>query len=425
MKEYLQMTADELKAELNAVDKEYNAFVAKGLSLNMARGKPAPEQLDLSSELLTIVGNKNDVYSENKVDCRNYGGLDGLDESKTLFSGMLGVPVENVIVGGNSSLNLMFDFVAQGMFSGFDGDAWIKQGEVKFICVTPGYDRHFAICEYFGIKMLPVAMLSDGPDMEEVERLVKDPNVKGMWCVPKYSNPTGTTYSDEIVKRIAALKPAAKDFRIMWDNAYAMHFLDADNDDKVLSILAECEKAGNPDLAVMFASTSKITFSGGGIAAIAASKHNLDLIKSRMTIQTISGDKLNQLRHARMFPDLETLREHMKKHAASLKPKFEVVVKTLQNELGELGILNWTEPKGGYFVSADTLPGCAKRVVGLCKEAGLELTGAGATYPYGDDPLDSNIRIAPSFPPVDELKTAMQLFTVAVKKATLEMLIDQ
>ncbi len=424
MKEYMQMTADELKAELAAVDNEYNAFAAKGLSLNMARGKPSPEQLDFSADLLTVVGKNDDVYSVHKVDCRNYGGLDGLDESKILFSDMLGVPSENVIVGGNSSLNLMFDFIAQGMLSGFDGEPWVKQGEVKFICVTPGYDRHFAICEHFGIKMIPVAMLSDGPDMDEVERLIKDPLVKGIWCVPKYSNPTGTTYSDEVVKRIAAMRPAAKDFRIMWDNAYAMHFLDADNDDKLLSILDECEKAGNPDLAVMFASTSKVTFPGGGIAAIAASKHNLDLIKSRMTIQTISGDKLNQLRHARIFTDIDTLREHMKKHAASLKPKFEVVISTLEKELDGLGILSWTEPKGGYFVSADTLPNCAKRVVGLCKDAGLELTGAGATYPYGNDPLDSNIRIAPSFPPVDELKTAMQLFTVAVKKATLEMLIN-
>lgn len=423
MKEYIHMTADERKSELEAVNEKYDRYVAMGLSLNMARGKPSSEQLDLSSDLLTVVG-KDDVYSMHHVDCRNYGGLDGLDESKILFSDMLNVPAENVIVGGNSSLNLMFDFIAQGMLTGFDGEPWIKQGEVKFICVTPGYDRHFAICEHFGIKMIPVAMLSDGPDMDEIERIVSDPLVKGIWCVPKYSNPTGTTYSDEVVRRFAALKPAAKDFRIMWDNAYAMHFLDENNDDKLLCILDECKKAGNPDLAVMFASTSKVTFPGGGIAAIAASKHNLDLIKSRMTIQTISGDKLNQLRHARIFTDIDTLRAHMAKHAASLKPKFELVINTLHSELDGLGILSWSEPRGGYFVSADTLPGCAKRVVQLCKDAGLTLTGAGATYPYGKDPLDSNIRIAPSFPPIEELDTAIHLFTVAVKKATLEMLID-
>ena len=418
------MTETELKDALKAVDEEYNRFAAMKLSLNMARGKPSAEQLDFSEDLLTIVDSREKVISANGVDCRNYGGLDGLDESKILFSDMLNVPAENVIVGGNSSLNLMFDFIAQGMLTGFDGEPWIKQGEVKFICITPGYDRHFAICEHFGIKMIPVAMLDDGPDMEEIEKLVCDPLVKGIWCVPKYSNPTGNTYSDEVVRRFASLKPAAKDFRIMWDNAYALHFLDENDDDRLLDILDECEKAGNPDLAVMFASTSKVTFPGGGIAAIAASEHNLDLIKARMTIQTISGDKLNQLRHARIFTDIDTLKAHMKKHADSLKPKFELVIETLRHELDGLGILSWCEPKGGYFVSADTLPGCAKRTVSLCKEAGLVMTGAGATFPYGKDPLDSNIRIAPSFPPIDELKTAMQLFTVAVKKATLEMLIN-
>ncbi len=425
MKEYLQMSGAEIKDALAAVNAEYDRFVAKGLNLNMARGKPSAEQLDFSEEMLCAVETGKDVFSKNGVDCRNYGGLDGLDESKILFSDMLGVPAENVIVGGNSSLNLMFDFIAQGMISGFDGEPWMKQGEVKFICVTPGYDRHFAICEHFGIKMIPVAMLTDGPDMDEIERIVADPSVKGIWCVPKYSNPTGTTYSDEVVRRFAALKPAAKDFRIMWDNAYAMHFLDENNDDKLLNILEECEKAQNPDLAVMFASTSKVTFPGGGIAAIAASEHNLDLIKARMTIQTISGDKLNQLRHARLFTDIDALRAHMTKHALSLKPKFELVVGTLEKELGGLSILSWSEPKGGYFVSADTLPGCAKRVVSLCKEAGLVMTGAGATFPYGKDPLDSNIRIAPSFPPIDELETAMKLFCVAVKKATLESLVEE
>lgn len=425
IKRYLDMTADELKAELDAVNKKYDEFVAMKLNLNMARGKPSSEQLDFSARLLTIVSDNDDVYSAHNVDCRNYGGLDGLDESKIMFSDMLGVPAENVIVGGNSSLNLMFDFIAQGMLTGFDGEPWIKQGDVKFICVTPGYDRHFAICEHFGIKMIPVAMLSDGPDMDEIERIVSDPLVKGIWCVPKYSNPTGTTYSDEVVRRFANLKPAAPDFRIMWDNAYAMHFLDPDSDDKLLCILDECEKAGNPDLAVMFASTSKITFPGGGIAAIAASAHNLDLIKSRMTIQTISGDKLNQLRHARMFTDLDTLRVQMIKHARSLRPKFNVVQQVLREELNGLDILSWTNPRGGYFVSADTLPGCAKRVVALCKAAGLVTTGAGATFPYGKDPLDSNIRIAPSFPPIDELETAMKLFAVAVKKASLEMIIEQ
>ena len=424
---YAHLSLEDRKKLLQELNEKYNEYCSRGLSLDLSRGKPNSDQLDISLPLLSESRPREKCFSESGIDCRNYGGLDGIIEMKRLFSDMLGIKMEYIYVGGNSSLQLMYDTLARAMLFGVLGSArpWCKEEGLKWICVAPGYDRHFKITEVLGFELITVPMLPTGPDMDMVEALVKDPKVKGMWCVPKYSNPTGTTYSDEIVKRIAALKPAAKDFRIMWDNAYAMHFLDADNDDKLLSILDECEKAGNPDLAVMFSSTSKITFSGGGIAAIAASKHNLDLIKARMTIQTISGDKLNQLRHARMFPNPEALREHMKKHAASLKPKFEVVVNTLQSELGDLGIISWTEPKGGYFVSADTLPGCAKRVVGLCKDAGLVLTGAGATYPYGNDPLDNNIRIAPSFPPVDELKTAMKLFTVAVKKATLEMLIEQ
>lgn len=425
MVKYRDLSADGLRAELVSVRSDYEKFRSMNLSLNMARGKPGAEQLDLSMKLCSEVTAENGALSLDGTDCRNYGVPDGLPETRQLFAQMIGTSADKIIVGGNSSLNMMFDFIAQAMVSGLDGEPWLNQGEVKFICPSPGYDRHFGICEYFGIKMIPVAMLSDGPDMDEVIRLVEsDPSVKGMWCVPKYSNPQGITYSADVVRRIAAMKPAAKDFRVMWDNAYSVHHI-GEEDEELLPVLEECERVGNPDLVVMFASTSKVTFAGGGIAAVAANEHNLGLIRSRMKYQTIGSDKLNQLRHSRMFPDFDSLKAHMALHSSLLTPKFTLVLDMLEKELAPLEILGWTRPKGGYFISVDTLPGCAKRTVELCRDAGVVLTGAGATYPYGNDPLDSNIRIAPSYPPLDELRQATELFITCVKLATLEMLISQ
>lgn len=420
LKRYLDRTAAELDAEYASLKEAYDRYKAMGLNLDMSRGKPSNDQLELSMELLDTLTADSSLISENGLDCRNYGGPDGIPEVRRLFADILSCKAEQVIIGGTSSLNMMFDFFAQAMTTGIGDEPWGKQDDLVFLCPSPGYDRHFAISEHFGIRMIPIAMLNDGPDMEEVERLVRDPKVKGMWCVPKYSNPQGITYSDETVRRIAALKPAAKDFRVLWDNAYAIHTITKDV--PLLSILDECEKAGNPDLVITFASTSKVTFPGGGVAAMAASAGNLALVRSRMAIQTICNDKVNQLRHARMFPDFAALKAHMQKHAALLEPKFKAVIRILEENLDGLDILNWSEVDGGYFISVDTLPNCAKRVAQLCKEAGVTLTGAGATYPYGKDPLDSNIRLAPSFPPVNELEQAMTLFCMAVKLATIEMI---
>ncbi len=422
-KPYRERTAAELNAEYTSVKADYDKYKAMELNLDMSRGKPSVAQLELSQELMDTLCANSSLISESGLDCRNYGGPDGIPEVRKLFASIIGCSPEQVIIGGTSSLNMMFDLFAQAMTTGLGDEPWCKQDELVFLCPSPGYDRHFAVSEHFGLKLVPVAMLEDGPDMDEVERLVRDPKVKGMWCVPKYSNPQGYTYSDETVRRIAALKPAAKDFRVMWDNAYAVH--PVFSDDKLLNILEECEKAGNADLVICFASTSKMTFPGSGVAALAASEKNLALIRSRMSIQTICNDKVNQLRHARMFPDFAALQAHMQKHAAMLEPKFSTVLRVLEENLGGLEILNWTEPNGGYFISVDTLPNCAKRVAQLCKESGVTLTGAGATYPYGKDPLDSNIRLAPSFPPVEELEQAMTLFCMTVKLATIEMLRDE
>ena len=423
MKRYLDMNEAELREQYAAAKAEYDSFKNLELNLDMSRGKPCVSQLNLSMSLLDQVTSHDKVVSDSGLDCRNYGGPDGIPEAKHLFAAVLGCRDDQIIIGGPSSLNMMFDFIAQAMTTGLNDKPWSQQGEIKFLCPSPGYDRHFAICEHFGIKMIPIAMDTTGPDIEEIERLVKDPSVKGMWCVPKYSNPQGITYSDEMVRRIAALKPAAKDFRIMWDNAYSIHVVSAN--DTLMNVLDECKKAGNPDLVVEFASTAKITFPGGGIACVAAYKGNLALIRKRMSVQTICNDKVNQLRHAKMFPNFAALESHMLRHAEILIPKFNMVLDMLNDRLGGLDILAWNHPNGGYFISVDTLPGCAKRVVELCREAGVVLTEAGATYPYGNDPLDSNIRIAPSFPPVDELRQAMLLFTVAVKMATAEMLTAQ
>ena len=425
MIQYKNMTKDELNLAFELVKARYAEFCLRGLSLNMARGNPSRKQMDLSAAMFTKVNVDEGFLNESGIDCRNYGGLDGLPELKSLFADMMGVESSQVIVGGNSSLNMMFDTVAQFMTHGSyeGGTPWLKQDNIKFICPVPGYDRHFKICEYFGIQMISVPMNEDGPQMDKVRELVKDPTVKGMWCVPKYSNPSGAVYSDEVIREIAQLEPASKDFRILWDNAYCVHHLTED-EAEILNLLEEAEKYGHEDMVIKFASTSKITFPGAGVAAEAASAKNVAYLKKRMSFQTIGPDKLNQLRHARMFRNIDDIRSHMRKHAEILRPKFQTVLKRLNKELSGLGIAEWTNPKGGYFISLDVMDGCAKRVVALCKEAGVTLTGAGATYPYGKDPHDSNIRIAPSYPSVSELDAASELLCIAVKYAALEKLLQ-
>ncbi len=423
MNKYADLSNAELLAEYESVKKTYQELSNKGLSLDMSRGKPAADQLDLSLDSFNLVNAENGFRSRDGVDCRNYGGLDGLPELKELFGELLEVPAKNVIVSNNASLNLMFDIISQAMTHGFGDKPWAAQGKVKFLCPVPGYDRHFSICEYFGIEMINVPMTESGPDMDIIEELVKDESVKGMWCVPKYSNPDGIIYSDETIKRLAKMKTGAKDFRIMWDNAYVIHPVFGECD-PILNIIDECQKAGDPDKVFVFTSTSKVMFPGAGVAVVASSDNNIAELKKRMTVQTIGPDKLNQLRHSKMFPTLAALTEHMKLHAAIMKPKFDAVLSGLESQLGGLGIANWNKPCGGYFISLFVQKGCAKEVVARCKEAGLVLTGAGATYPYGIDPDDSNIRIAPSFPTPDELQTATELLCTATKLVCLEKLIN-
>lgn len=422
-----EMSEKELLEFKENVQKEYDDFKNQGLSLNMARGKPSSAQLDLAMKMLAAVNSYDaDYKASDGTDCRNYGGLDGIIDAKNLFSPMLGVSNDELIVCGNSSLNIMYDTIAKCIIFGVDGvqKPWKDYEKIKWLCPAPGYDRHFAICESFGIEMITIPLNEDGPDMDMIEKMVaEDDTIKGIWCVPMYSNPTGITYSDEVVKRFANLKPAAKDFRIFWDNAYCIHHL-TETPDKLLNILDECKNAGNDDMVYMFASTSKITFAGGGIAVMAASKANVDYIKSLMTVQTIGFDKINQLRHAKFFGNYEGLMAQMEKHRAILQPKFDMVLDTLEREIAPLGIGSWHKPRGGYFVSFDALDGCAKRICQLCKDAGVVLTGAGATFPYGKDPHDSNIRIAPSYPPVEELELAMKLFVAAVKLASAEKLLE-
>lgn len=422
MSVYSKMNIEELGREFALVKSEYEHLRSLHLSLDMSRGKPGFDNMDLSEDMFDLVGNDTGFKNISGIDCRNYGGLDGLDELKNLFGEILGLPADQIIVGGNSSLNMMFDTIAQGMTHGMGGEAWAKQGELKFLCPAPGYDRHFAITEYFGFKMIPIATDENGPDMDAVEEWVKDPAVKGIWCVPKYSNPEGITYSDGVVRRMANLKPAAADFRIFWDNAYAVHDL-YEQGDNLLNIYDECVKAGNPDLPIIFTSTSKITFPGAGVAAEAASPNNVAILKGRMKFQTIGPDKLNQLRHARMFRTADDVKEHMKKHAAILRPKFESVLSEMENQLSGKEIAKWTKPRGGYFINLDVMPGCAKRVVQLCANAGMILTPAGAPFPYGYDPADTNIRIAPSYPSVEEIGQAAKVLCVAVKYAALEKLL--
>ncbi len=417
MKTYAEMSREELLSEKASLEERYNEFKARGLKLDMSRGKPCKEQLDLSVAL-------NDVkdYVSDGVDVRNYGMLDGIPSCKKLFADLMGVKPENVIVGPTSSLNLMFDYVSQCYTHGAGSTPWCKLDKVKFLCPVPGYDRHFTILEHFGIEMINVDMKQDGPDMDAIEELVKDPSVKGMFCVPKYSNPQGITFSDDVVRRIAALKPAAEDFRIVWDNAYCVHDLVEDGD-KLLNIFDVLPEYGNDDMVVEVCSTSKITFPGAGVSAIIASDNNIKMIKSRLNAQVISYDKMNQHRHVVFFGDANGVLNHMKKHAAILKPKFDIVIKTLNEELAGKGIASWFAPKGGYFISLDVMDGCAKRVGELCKEAGVTLTSVGATYPYGKDPNNKNIRIAPSFPPVDELSLAAELLCICTRLAAAEKLL--
>ena len=425
MRPYRELTRGELLALKDELEAKYREFQGRNLKLDMSRGKPSKAQLDLSMEMMDVLHSGVDLTCEEGVDCRNYGVLDGIKEAKELLGAISEVNPENIIIYGNSSLNVMYDTVSRAMTHGvMVGTPWCKLDKVKFLCPVPGYDRHFAITEFFGIEMINVPMTPTGPDMDIVEKLVaEDEAIKGIWCVPKYSNPQGISYSDETVRRFAALKPAAKDFRIYWDNAYSVHHLYDDDQDIVLEILEECAKAGNPDMVYKFTSTSKITFPGSGIAAIATSKNNIEEIKKQLTIQTIGHDKVNQLRHVRFFKNLDGVKEHMKKHADILRPKFETVLDILEKELGGLEIGSWTKPKGGYFISFDSMDGCAKAIVAKAKDAGVVMTGAGATYPYGKDPHDSNIRIAPSFPEPDELALATELFVLCVKLVSVEKML--
>jgi len=426
MSKYERFSKTQLLEKKNELIESYKKFKAKGLQLNMSRGKPGADQLDLSLGVLSCISDSENCKSESGSDCRNYGTLDGIPEAKRLFADMLNVSPEEIIIGGNSSLNMMYDTFARAMIHGVLGSdkPWAKLEKVKFLCPCPGYDRHFTICEHFGIEMISVENTSEGPDMAEVKRLAEnDDSIKGIWCTPKYSNPEGITYTDDVVDAFAALKPAAKDFRIFWDNAYCVHHL-SEEQDTLKNILTTLRANGKEDMVFMYGSTSKVSFPGSGVAMMAASKANIAFTKKQLFAQTIGPDELNQLRHVRFFKNLDGIKEHMKKHAAILKPKFDAVINTFEKELSGKGIAEWTSPRGGYFISLNTLDGCAKRTVELCLEAGVVITPAGATYPYGKDPRDRNIRIAPTFPPVAELETAIDLFCLCVKLAAVEKLLE-
>ena len=425
MKKYQEMSEEELTKEKTALEAEFKTIKEKGLALDMSRGKPGADQLDLAMGMLDVLDSHAELKSENGTDLRNYGILDGIPEAKKLIAEMVGTKPENVIVYGNSSLNIMYDQIARAELFGICGNTpWSRLDEVKFLCPVPGYDRHFAITEEFGIEMINIPMKEDGPDMDLVEKYVNnDPAVKGIWCVPKYSNPQGIVYSDDVVRRFAALTPAADDFRIFWDNAYAVHHLYEDDQAEILNILEECEKAGHPDMVFQFCSTSKVSFPGSGIAAISASAANLEDIRKRLSMQTIGHDKINQLRHVKFFKNMDGVKAHMMNQADLIRPKFELVEKVLEEEIAPRGIGRWVNPKGGYFISFEALDGCAKEIVAKCKEAGVVLTGAGSPFPYKKDPKDSVIRIAPTYPSQEELGEAVKVFAVVVRLVSVEKLL--
>lgn len=429
MKAYRELSKQELEKLYEETKQAYEGTKEKGMKLDMSRGKPSVSQLDMGMGLMDALNSGSDMKAEDGMDCRNYGDMDGIPEAKKLMADIMEVDADKVIVCGNASLTIMYDTISRSYTHGVNGGTpWCKQEQVKFLCPCPGYDRHFAITEHFGIEMIPIPMTDEGPDMELVEKYVNgDASVKGIWCVPKYSNPQGISYSDETVRRFAALKPAAEDFRIYWDNAYAIHHLyeEEEKQDRILEILSECEKAGNPDMVLEFSSTSKVSFAGAGISAVAASGKNLAWIRQSMTLQTIGFDKVNQLRHVRYFKDMDGIRRHMMKHAEIMRPKFEAVADVLEKELGGLGIGCWTEPRGGYFISFDAMEGCAAKIIDKCKEAGVVMTGAGAAFPYKKDPQDKNIRIAPSFPTPEEMAEAADIFVTCVKLVSLEKLIGE
>ena len=423
---YKEMTKAELLALRTELMSAYEEKKGLGLNLSMARGKPSKEQLELSMPMLDVLNDNTNFVGEDKLDVRNYGVLPGIKEARRFFADILDVKPENVVLYGSASLTLMYDTISRAYVKGILGSTpWSKLDKVKFLCPVPGYDRHFTVCEFFGIEMINVPMNEDGPDMDMVEKLVsEDSAIKGIWCVPKYSNPDGYVYSGEVVKRFASLKPAAEDFRIYWDNAYIIHHLYPDEPAQILNIIEECEKAGNPDMVYEFCSTSKVTFPGAGISAMASSEKNINSTISMMNAQIISHDKMNQLRHVLFFPTMKDLEEHMAKHAKIMRPKFEKVVEMLENELGGLGIAQWTNPKGGYFIGFNSMEGCAKKIVSMCADAGVIMTDAGATYPYGKDPKDRNIRIAPSFPTIDELIEACKIFIICVKIASIDKILE-
>ncbi|MED0670671.1 aminotransferase class I/II-fold pyridoxal phosphate-dependent enzyme [Aneurinibacillus aneurinilyticus] len=424
---FMELNASELNEHYVRLKGKYDEYKSQNLNLDMSRGKPCSEQLDLSRGMLDILKSDEDYKAEDGTDYLNYGGLDGIPEAKELFSQVLEVSTKEIIIGGNSSLNMMHDTIARAMLHGVYGgeSPWGKLPVVKFLCPSPGYDRHFAICELFNIEMITVDMLSTGPDMDTIEKLVsEDDSIKGIWCVPKYSNPDGITYSDQTVDRLAQMNTKASDFRIFWDDAYTVHHL-TEKADQLKNIFAACKSAGNPHRVFMYSSTSKITFPGSGIAMMAASEENLNFFRKQLSIQTIGPDKLNQLRHVRFLKDMDNLKVHMEKHAAIIKPKFSMVLNKLESELGRKNIASWNEPKGGYFISLNTLNGCARDVINMAAEVGVKLTKAGATYPYGKDPRDRNIRIAPTLPSIEELEKAIEVLCLCVQLVSIEKILSE